>query len=121
MIAGPEGAPDLWLMRWQRGQPSAITSQHQLGLHDTIGVLRPVPKSDRFVLETPDETSFVDENAQLQPLPENLRPLARGELLGFDAQGRAILQVYGTHGHGTETSGVAALDIKTGKVTEIYP
>jgi hypothetical protein len=115
-ISGPEGPPDLWLMRWQRGEASPVTSVQRVWPNETVAGLRPLPKSDRFVLETFGETSVVDANAELQPLPERLRLLTRGNLLGFDAQDRAILQLYGE-----ETSGIAALDIHTGKLTDIYP
>jgi hypothetical protein len=103
------------VLRWKRGQERA--TMRQLAETAPVYGLLPYPGSDLFVTWGAQiGPAFVDEDAQLQPLPENLRSLARGNLLGFDSQDRAILQVYGE-----KMSGIAALDIHTGKLTDIYP
>jgi ABC-type transport system involved in multi-copper enzyme maturation permease subunit len=104
----------LWTARWQRGSAAALAPRHEVAADIWVDGLVAIPHTGRFLLWGSDEARLVDEDAQLQPLPGSLLALRYGPVV-FDNQGRAIIKVSG------EKSKLAALDITTGKVTDIYP
>jgi len=119
----------LWTMRWHQGSAAALTTVREVyegqgpfprfpGGHVRVDArvdgLTAILHRHRFLLWYGGETWFVDESAELQPLPSPLLALGGG-FVAFDNQGRAIVVLRG------EKSKLAAVDITTGKVTDIYP
>jgi len=109
----------LWTMRWQRGSLQGTARVQRAREDDAVHLLAAIPHTHQFLISTRyGAMSLVDENAELRDLPPGpLGLLRRGaELEVFDNQGRAIVDL-----SARAKPKLAAVDITTGKVTDIYP
>ncbi len=113
--AKKEAQCDTYALRWRRGETSPRV--RNLGVPNG-GFPHVVLESHLFLVWVRDAWQVLDDQLRLQPLPPRLRAIDKSYIEGVDALGRAIIAGRNKDG---KVKHVEAVDLRTGKVTTVFP